>query len=1574
MYPLSPQQRRLWSRSSQTLNWISFELDGPLDPARLAESIATHDILRMAFRRRAGVKTPLQVVGEPYTPVIEAPGDWTSAAPADRFDGQPLRVQCASTTVTLSLPAVCSDGPTLLLLARELAYGVPAGRTPDYIRYAAWRNGLPTEVPDARPLAMFEGPPGCADAQQPVDWTEWIPVRDFDRDTLFAKWTSFVRAHHERDVSVVCILDGRVHDDLRNLAGPASSAVPDASGIGFESIDLPRDIRIHDLVTTGDPCPVKLLCIAGDELRVRLVFDSARYRKRDMRERLRAFVQWLDEPTIITKREERRMLALGRGPRRDFGRNTTALDLLRECVERNPDAPAVVGSLSYGELWSAAQTLAQTFADDGPVPVPANPTADLVIAMVASWLAGRAYVPLDPANHPARTRAMLDECGVAQDRSSAYIIFTSGSTGTPKGVMVSQQALANYASWLGSEFGLGPDDRSLLLTSPAFDLGYTAIWGTLLRGGALVLPPEEVRTDAARWLDFVVEHGVTYLKLTPSMFHALVAEAQPDFLRKATNLRLILLGGEPLRTADVDAVLRVRPDLTFVNHYGPTEATVGCVAWRVKPGMRPVIGRPIANASAYILDAELRPVPYGVTGTLYIAGPGLATGYASRPGLTAERFLPNPFARGERMYCTGDRARWTGSGHIEYLGRADRQVKVSGHRVELAEIEAALTEHPETGAAAVFPEGETLTALLVPDGPKASLVSALCRLTPEERAQTTTLSNGLVVSSYRHAETDMLYREIFADNIYGRHGIRLDPGDIVLDAGANIGMSSLWAGLAAPDVCIHSFEPIPETFKHLQTNAALYPLDWQVHPLAMGKAPGVARFTCYRDHSMLATTRPDDDADRELLLSLSRGNADESLIRDQLATAQIDCPVTTLSDFLAQHAIAEVALLKIDVQRGERDVLEGIADGDWPRIRQIVVETHDSALAGLLRERGFNVIAEKNLLYATRIASRSAAPGPMPWLSPRALAESVRHFLTARLPPFMIPGKIAFINALPRTANGKVDRQALTALPGAALDAEPPLTPPSGPRALALAELWREVLNADAVGLESNFYNLGGHSLLAARLVNRMSQTLGVKPRLADVLRNPAFADMLRLLEPSPVIGDEPIARAPRQPFEPLTPAARSLFVVAQIPGGNAAYNVFRALRVAGPLDVDRLEHAIADCVRRHESLRTGIVLHDGEPMQRVNEPSFQLERRTCGSADECRPVAEAEARRAFDLFGPSLFRAVLLSVTPHDHILLLTVHHIVSDGWSVEVLSGEIFERYDELAADPDAPLAELPFQFRDFRHHRELHRTGDRAHLDYWLQKLDGFPWHRSLRTDRPRSADAGFLGSSLRFETDPQIWKRVQAAGEQRKIGPFAMLLAAVNVLLYGWSGERDILVATNATGRDDSRLRNQIGYYADTLLHRNLLDPGQPFSALAAGVLQTGVEALDHAIPLEALVSALPVHRRNGRAVLFDVGFTWYDIEARTDLAQLGKASGLEITPWPTEYFPARTDLWFFADPGPGRLSWNVVYNRALFDAATAAGLRDGLLRILRQVAADCDVAVREIAPRAPVSESTIPLNI
>jgi amino acid adenylation domain-containing protein len=317
---------------------------------------------------------------------------------------------------------------------------------------------------------------------------------------------------------------------------------------------------------------------------------------------------------------------------------------------------------------------------------------------------------LDSVTDPAGDDADLtdaDRLSPLLPEHPAYVIYTSGSTGKPKGVVVPHASVVDYLAWAGDAY---PSARgeSLFHSPIAFDLTVTAVHVPLTVGGTVRVTPLEGAGDFSCGL----------LKATPSHL-ALLAEL-PDGFSPTGDL---VVGGEQLLGEVADQWRERHPTATVVNEYGPTEATVGCTEFRVRPGeaLRPgavPIGRPTWNTRVYVLDDLLRPVPIGVVGELYVAGDGLARGYLNRPGLTAGRFVASPFGDGERMYRTGDLVRWLSQGDLEYLGRVDDQVKLRGFRIELGEVEAALTACPEVAqaAAVVFADRQQLIAYVVPSG------------------------------------------------------------------------------------------------------------------------------------------------------------------------------------------------------------------------------------------------------------------------------------------------------------------------------------------------------------------------------------------------------------------------------------------------------------------------------------------------------------------------------------------------------------------------------------------------------------------------------------------------------------------------------------------------------------------------------------------------------------------------------------------------------------------------------------------------------------------------------------------
>ena len=467
--------------------------------------------------------------------------------------------------------------------------------------------------------------------------------------------------------------------------------------------------------------------------------------------------------------------------------NRTAVDypprLLHHLVETaaatTPDALAVIDHdgtrYTYRQLNTAASQLAHRLRRHGAGPAIAagiclHRSMDLVTALLATWKAGAAYVPLDPDLPADRLSYLIADAGLAviitttADRralghtaagdarpsvimvdaerdalsrgpahpaatagpngsagldDTAYVLYTSGSTGTPKGVAISHRGVHNRIAWMQDTYPLAASDRVLQKTPYGFDVSVWEFFWPLSAGATLVLAAPGGHKDPHYLHRLIIDEDITTMHFVPSMLNTFLDTIIPRYPLPGplARLRQVFCSGEALPPETVRRFLSTWPEIELHNLYGPTEASIDVTAWHCHEGSGPVpIGHPIANHRAYVLDACLRPAPIGVPGQLFIAGVGLAHGYLNRPALTAERFLADPFSDrpGERMYATGDLTRRRPNGILDYLGRTDRQVKLRGQRVELAEIEHALTQHPAVRQAAVTLHRGALAAYLVP--------------------------------------------------------------------------------------------------------------------------------------------------------------------------------------------------------------------------------------------------------------------------------------------------------------------------------------------------------------------------------------------------------------------------------------------------------------------------------------------------------------------------------------------------------------------------------------------------------------------------------------------------------------------------------------------------------------------------------------------------------------------------------------------------------------------------------------------------------------------------------------------
>jgi len=1138
--------------------------------------------------------------------------------------------------------------------------------------------------------------------------------------------------------------------------------------------------------------------------------------------------------------------------------------------------------------------------------------------------------------------------GGAVPENLAYVIYTSGSTGRPKGAMNTHRGIVNRLLWMQREYRLRADDRVMQKTPIGFDVSVWELFWPLTAGACLVMARPAAHRDSAYLLDAFDEQGITTVHFVPPMLAAFVEALRAAATRRErTPLRRILASGEALPhelQQQLDELLAV----PLHNLYGPTEAAVDVTYWACDPqsGRHKVpIGRPVANTRIHLLDLNREPVPIGVPAELYIGGVQLARGYLGRPDLTAAAFVPDPAGPrgGSRLYRTGDVARHLADGAIEFLGRADSQVKIRGFRIELGEIEAALARHPAVAEAVVLAvpaptagEGARLAAYVVPDARRAAPLLRRQALAapggPLAGRELYELPNGMAVAHQNRGETDFLYGEIFVRRGYLKHGVRLAPGDCVFDVGANIGLFSLFAAELCGTVDIYAFEPIPAVFASLAANAALYGLAARLFDCAVGEAAGSAELAYA---TILSGRFGDAAAERQVVrgfLGAERGAEAAalgeaemaSLLDDRLRRERVTAPVRTLAAVIAEHAVERIDLLKIDVEKAEIEVLCGLGEGDWPRVRQVVVEVHDvdgrlAAVTELLEGHGFRVAADRDRslgatglwnLYARRPERRRRGAGEPPpalpepaaaevWSSAAALAGDLRRHLRGVLPEAMVPAVFTVLTALPLSPNGKMDRKALPPPAWEAAAAGDARRPPASATEVLLAGLWEELLGREAVALDDDFFALGGHSLVATRLLSRMRQTLGVELQLGRLLALPTLAAQAAEIAARAAASAVGVGALPPPVHRPgagedgdsavLAYAQERLWLLAQLAPASAAYNLPGALRLRGalpPASRRALRQALGEILRRHAVLRSAYppaADGSGEPRQVVVPFAAaalpRIDLTALGAAAQRTVVAVAGAvaaelgRRPFPLASGPLFRFALVRSAPDDHLLVLAFHHIVADGWSVAIFLRELAALHLAFCAGRRAPLPELPalpLQYADFARWQRQHLDAAALapHLAYWRQALAGAPSRMALPIDRPRPAVQSARGARLALPLPAGLGEELRRAARRAGATLFMALLAALDLLLARFTGEEDLVVGAPVANREPIETEGLIGCFVNTLPLRLDLAGAATWHELVHRVRRTSLAALAHqAMPfeklVEALASATPARRRCSR---------------------------------------------------------------------------------------------------------------
>ncbi|HEY0174538.1 MAG TPA: amino acid adenylation domain-containing protein [Pyrinomonadaceae bacterium] len=569
----------------------------------------------------------------------------------------------------------------------------------------------------------------------------------------------------------------------------------------------------------------------------------------------------------------------------------------------------------------------------------------------------------------------------------------------------------------------------------------------------------------------------------------------------------------------------------------------------------------------------------------------------------------------------------------------------------------------------------------------------------------------------------------------------------------------------------------------------------------------------------------------------------------------------------------------------------------------------------------------------------------------------LRAHLRGSLPDYMVPSEFVAIDELPLNANGKVDRGRLPEPDGGRLQPSGEHAEPRTALEEAVSGLWADVLGAERVSVEADFFELGGHSLLAAQLVSRVRKVFDVELSLKSFFLSPTVAGMARAIEQASRGGDDaapvppPLVPVARDAALPLSFAQQRLWIVTQLEPESAAYHIPSAVRMTGALDVPALARALDALAERHESLRT-VFESAGEWPSQVVLPArgVALARADLSGLAEAEREAmvgrmsEEEARRPFDMRRGPLWRVSLLRLGDEEHVLLLVMHHIITDGWSLNILIDELSTLYRAFAEGRPSPLAELPVQYADFAAWQRRWLSGEVMErlVEYWRRRLAGAPPVLELPADRPRPPAQSFRGASHAFTIPDDLARELRGLSRREGATLFMTLLAAFQTLLYRYTGQTDVVVGADMNGRGRPETERLIGFFIDMLVLRNDLSGNPPFAELLARVRQTSLGAYAHMdVPFDKLVEELQPRRSLAHTPIFQVVFNFENSAQRPpDLP------GLRLERQRFELREIKFDLSLFVFDRRDSLEGMWTYSTDLFDAARVERMHrhfEGLLR-------------------------------
>ena len=618
------------------------------------------------------------------------------------------------------------------------------------------------------------------------------------------------------------------------------------------------------------------------------------------------------------------------------------------------------------------------------------------------------------------------------------------------------------------------------------------------------------------------------------------------------------------------------------------------------------------------------------------------------------------------------------------------------------------------------------------------------------------------------------------------------------------------------------------------------------------------------------------------------------------------------------------------------------------------LEQHPAVLQAIVQPQ--EVAPGEKRLVAYVVAERESRP----------TAGELRGFLKDKLPEHMVPAVFVLLDAFPLTTNGKVNRRALPTPDDRRPELDQVFVACRTPTEELLAAIWSQVLGIERVGIYDNFFQLGGHSLLATQVVSRIREAFQVEMPLRRLFEAPTVAGLAESVDVGRGAGLQasPIVPVPRSGELPLSFAQQRLWFIDQLEPGSSVYNFPAAVRLKGPLNVAALKKSLDEIVKRHEALRTTFAIVDGRPVQ-VIAPLLTLTLPIVDLRELPEPEREREVQRLatnealcpFDLAEGPLVRTTVLRLGENEHVGLLTMHHIVSDGWSTGILIREMAVLYDAFCSDRPASLPELPIQYADFAHWQRHWLEGEvlETQLTYWKQQLLGAPPLLELPADHPRPFLQTFRGAHQSILLTRTVGDGLKALSRQEGATLFMTLLAAFTILLHGYTNQDDLVVGTPTANRNRLEIEGLIGFFVNTLVLRTDLSDNPSFRDLLRRVREVCLGAYAHQdLPFERLVEELHPARDLSRNPLFQVMFVLQNAPL-----QAVELPGLSLSPIEVDTSTTHFDLTLHIVDTEQGLVGTLAYNTDLFEAVTITRMLGHFRTLLEAVIATPERCVSDL---------------